>query len=95
MTSSKSQSTWREKARERLVDDYSSFCEGDFEPSLGKTIRTLIYHTEAYIVYLDQDLYVEWQVNGRYGIYPPDFGQVTNKMAHLEVLSMTLLSDRK
>lgn len=92
MTASHPQSNWREKALERVVDDYSSFCDGDFEPSLNKTIRTLIYHTKTYIVYLDQDLYVEWGTNALYGDYPPEFGRVTNKMAHLEALSMTLLS---
>jgi hypothetical protein len=39
--------------------NYSLLCEGEFDPSLKKTIRTLIGAGPDYIVYLDQELFVE------------------------------------
>ena len=40
--------------------DFSTLAEGDVEPTLKKTIHTLISKSPTYIVYLDEDLYVEW-----------------------------------
>ena len=71
------------------VEDFSPFCEGDTEPTLNKRIRTLIDATEKYIVYLDQDLYVEW--SDLFEKSPAGFEDVANKIGHLETLSITQL----
>jgi hypothetical protein len=44
----------------RNVADYNSFCEGDTEPHLCKKIHSLVYKQKEFIVYLDEELYVEW-----------------------------------
>ncbi len=78
--------------KSRTADDFMLFCEGDIEPTLNKEIITLIMKTEDFIVYLDKDLFVEWSVNNKYPKYHEDFDSVMNRMAHLETLSMTLLT---
>jgi hypothetical protein len=54
---------WKIKHRERDVDDFSCFQEGDVEPTLGKTIKFLIYHARSYIVYIDSENFVEWVIS--------------------------------
>jgi hypothetical protein len=83
---------WRRKHAERVVDDFSSFQEGDIEPTLGKEIKFLIFHEKSYIVYLDSENFVEWSTNDHYGDYPDDLGSVINSVGHLEALSMSRLS---
>jgi len=85
---------WSAKHKSRVVENFSCFQEGDIEPTLGKTIKFLIFHEIAYIVYLDTDNFVEWSTNSQYGPYPDDLGLVTNKVGLLEALSMSLLSPR-
>jgi hypothetical protein len=45
--------------------DYSVLREGEVEPVLGKRIDTLIAKHRDYIVYLDDELYVEWASSDR------------------------------
>ncbi len=47
----------------KRVSDFTPFCEGDTDPTLNKKIRALIDCDTDYIVYLDEDLYVEWSFN--------------------------------
>ncbi|MGO9605370.1 MAG: hypothetical protein ACLQAT_18595 [Candidatus Binataceae bacterium] len=35
--------------------------EGEIDPSLGKRVDTLIFQDDDVLVYLDEDLYVEWE----------------------------------
>lgn len=85
---------WKIKHRERDVDDFSCFQEGDVEPTLGKTIKFLIYHAKSYIVYIDSENFVEWATNDSYGKYHEGLGTVMNGVSHLEALSMSLLPPR-
>jgi len=74
------------------VDDFTPFCEGDVEPTLNKRIRTLIDCTRTHIVYLDDDLYVEWAFTREQGKSPDGFDNVANRIGHLETISITQLS---
>lgn len=72
----------------REIKDYSKFVEGDFDPSLGKNIKRLIYRAESYIVYLDEELYIRWAINKKYQKEKAsDFGLILGKISFLETLS--------
>lgn len=77
------------------VDDYRALSEGDHDPSLKKDIKTLIIKDEAFIVYLDKEMCVQWSTNRKYdpARFSVDFGKVTNRIGLLESLSKYLLSD--
>lgn len=81
-----------EEGSGRAVSSYSAFCEGDIEPSLNKRIYALIDCTNDYIVYLDDDFYVEWSFTRKHGNSPAGFDTIANKIGHLETLSITQLS---
>jgi hypothetical protein len=70
------------------VSDFTSFCEGDVDPTLNKKIQTLIDRETDYLVYLDEDLYAEWTFNGD---TPSGFEDVANRIGRLETLSITQL----
>jgi hypothetical protein len=74
------------------VADFGTYCEGDLEPTLNKRINALIDCTNDYIVYLDDDLYVEWSFTHDHGDSPDGFDEVANRIGHLETLSITQLS---
>ena len=59
------------------VSDFSSFCEGDLDPTLNKRIRVLIDADSKYIVYLDEDLYCEWSMAEDFELHE-DFGNIAN-----------------
>jgi hypothetical protein len=75
--------------------DFMQLHEGDLERSLNKRIDSLIEATESFIVYLDEELFVEWSTNDRYDDFSKSFGEVSNAVAHLETLSISLLSKRQ
>jgi hypothetical protein len=79
----------RSEGSGRSVDDFSSFREGDIDPTLNKSIKTLIDSNVSYPVYLDEDLYAEWTFNGG---SPDGFDSTANKIGHLETLSLAQLS---
>lgn len=74
--------------------DFTTLKEGDTDPNLGKRIKTLIFSAEDFVVYLDDDDYVEWFTSERYEDYPDDFGEVTNKVSLLESISMMSLEKK-
>ncbi|MGO9201796.1 MAG: hypothetical protein ACLQM8_14815 [Limisphaerales bacterium] len=74
------------------VQSFHPFCEGDLDPTLNKRIRTLIDAEDNYIVYLDDDLYVEYSWTDAYGDKPQGFAGVANKVAHLETLSIIYIA---
>jgi hypothetical protein len=76
----------------RIVQDFSRYCEGDTEPSLCKKIKVLIDCDTHYIVYLDDEYFVEWSWNGD---APDSFGEIASAVALLETLSITLLSPER
>ncbi len=82
-------SNLEEVFKKREVPDYSGFIEGDYEPSLGKTIKTLIISSNSFIVYLDQDMCVEWSYNEDFEAdnFLEKFGLIVNKIGLLEELS--------
>ncbi|MBK7995846.1 MAG: hypothetical protein IPK14_21475 [Blastocatellia bacterium] len=49
-----------EKGRGIEVSDFGNFCEGDKDPSLNKTIKTLVYGSKDLIVYLDDQDEIQW-----------------------------------
>ena len=62
--------------------------EGDFDPVLKKTVGTHIFTGRDFIVYLDQDYFVQW--NCLLPDDPPGASEVFNRVGHLETLSLTL-----
>ena len=72
----------------RQVNNFRPFCEGDFHPTLNKKIRILIDCATDYLVYLDDDLCVEWTFNGT---APGGFEDVANRIGRLETLAITQL----
>ena len=62
------------------------------EPTLNKRIHTLIDADNNYIVYLDDQFYVEYSLTDAYGESPEGFGDVANKIAHMENLSMIYIT---
>jgi hypothetical protein len=73
------------------VHDFSSYCEGDTEPSLNKRIRVLIDSDKNYIVYLDQELSVEYSWTEAFGEAPRGFAKIANEVSRLESVSAHLL----
>ncbi|HEY2828553.1 MAG TPA: hypothetical protein VGJ88_00440 [Thermoanaerobaculia bacterium] len=71
----------------REIKDFSSFCEGDIDPTLNKRIRVLIDADTQYIVYLDEELYVEWSMAADFPLQQ-EFGDIANTVGHLETLSL-------
>lgn len=73
-------------------DNFLIFNEGQTEPTLNKRIKTLILKDQGFIVYLDDDLCVQWTTNQHYGDFASDFGNVTNRAGYLEETANGLLS---
>jgi hypothetical protein len=72
------------------VTDFTPFCENDIEPTLNKKIVTLIDAEEDYIVYIDDQYFVQWSFTATKEI-PEGFGKVTNSLRYLETISRTQL----
>jgi hypothetical protein len=66
---------------------FSRLKEGDVDPTTGKTIAVLIESDDDYIVYLDNELFVQWNMNdsSRLG---PDTGEALNRVAVLEAIKV-------
>ena len=75
-----------------VIDNYDLFREGDFEPYLGKQIRLLIYKDAQCIVYLDQDLLVEWALTGQYPESNVEFSRVLCRVAEVQAYPTSHLS---
>ena len=74
-----------------VVDNFSTFCEGDIEPTLKKKIDTLIACDDDYIVYLDDYFFVEWSVTKTFENTIPGFAAIANRLRELEAISRTSL----
>ena len=74
-----------------IPEDFSGFCAGDVEPSLGLEIHTLVEADKNYIVYLDNDLWVEYAWNDSYGPAPEGYGEIATRTTKLTNLSEILL----
>ena len=77
-----------------IVDDYDRFCEGDFEPHLGKTIRSLVFKTKTFIVYLDEELYVEWAFTDAFKL-KQEAGPVLNRVSEIQALPVSHLDSKE
>lgn len=80
--------------RTREVSDYYGYIEGDYEASLGKIIKALIIAEESFIVYLDEQDYVEWAYNEKYDLadsFQDKFASTLNKIGYLEEISNGVL----
>lgn len=72
------------------VNDFSPYCEGDIDPTLNKRINTLIDSDTLYMVYLDDDLSVQWTMTDTFQV-PTGFGEIANRVGHLENMSQMFL----
>jgi hypothetical protein len=62
--------------------NFSSLREGDADPVLGKTVKWLIDSDDDYIVYIDEENYVEWTMNSNDRL--PNAGPLLTKVGWLE-----------
>jgi hypothetical protein len=74
---------------------FETLKEGDVDPALGKTIKILILQDAHFIVYLDEDLFVEWCVSSDYGEWPREAGVTMNRVSYLETLAEPLAADAR
>src|SRR6266487_3724682 len=79
----------------REVQDFTPYCEGDIEPSLHKKIQDLIDSDTDYIVYLDDEHFVQWAITDSYGDVAEEFGEIASCVALLETQSTALLSPER
>jgi hypothetical protein len=66
--------------------------ESDTDPSLNKTVHTLIVQDDNCFVYLDSDLYVEWEYDDNKIPDKEGSGAVFNRISLLESIPMRHLS---
>lgn len=69
---------------------FSRLREGDKDPTLNKTVAGLIDSDDNFIVYLDEDDYVEWNMNDN-NMFGPDTGQYLNRVGRLEAVDISRL----
>jgi len=73
---------------------FSTLAEGDFDPTLRHTIEWLIDSDDDFIVYIDEQNYVEWNMNDN-DMLGADTGQALNRIAQLESFDTDELSSEK
>jgi len=71
--------------------DFSRLREGDHDPTLNKDVQWLIESSEDFIVYLDEDDFVEWNMNATAAL-GPDTGPYLNIVGRLEAVDTGYLS---
>ena len=62
---------------------FDSLKEGDTEPTLGKVIDCLIVKTRTYIVYLDEERFVQWSTN-EHARWCEGHGEILTRVSQLE-----------
>lgn len=73
--------------------NFSSLREGDCDPILGKPIKWLIDSDDDYIVYVDEDDYVEWTMNSNAQL--TGVGDLLTRVGWLESVEVGHLSDHQ
>lgn len=73
---------------------FSKLREGDEDPTLNKVIDWLIDSDDDFIVYLDQDHYVEWNMNDN-GMLGSDTGPYLNRVSRLEAIDTSYLTTER
>ncbi len=71
--------------------NFSTLREGDYDPVLGKKVKWLIDSDDDYIVYIDQDDYVEWTMNANAMLVGN--GDLLTRVAGLEAVECDHLSE--
>jgi hypothetical protein len=69
-----------------LSSEVANLAEGDTDPLLKKKVATHILSSDTFVVYLDEDSFVQWHGNES----APGASGVFNRVSHLETLSMVL-----
>src|SRR5262249_51793763 len=62
--------------------------EGDIHEQLNKKINTIIILNEDYIVFLDDEYFVQWEGYNPKG-YSKGYSSIINRVAYLETVSTT------
>jgi hypothetical protein len=82
-----------DESRKTNIINYKDFHEGDDDPATGKKIVKIIMTDPTFIVFLDKEMRVEWNVTDEYentyGGYSDYYGKTLNKATLLEGLSST------
>lgn len=71
--------------------NFSVLREGDTDPTLGKPVKWLIDSDDDYIVYVDDDTYVEWTMNSNAVL--ADAGDLLTRVGWLEAVEVSHLSE--
>ncbi|MGD7291098.1 hypothetical protein ACQCP0_19080 [Ralstonia pseudosolanacearum] len=81
-----------EDGARRALPPHYSLKAGDVDPELGKTILEIVLCTELFIVYVDEDMAVQWHTTDDHE--RPDYcGEVLNMVASLEAQSRFLTGE--
>jgi hypothetical protein len=74
--------------------NFSTLREGDRDPTLNKIVTWLVAADDDYIVYLDEQDYVEWTMNDN-SLLGPDTGQYLNMVGFLEAVDTSNLAPQQ
>jgi hypothetical protein len=85
----------QESGSARTVENYDYYREGDIDPYLGKKIVTLILKTDKFIVYIDEDSFVEWAFTSAYGELNSDCGKVLNRVTQVQAFPLEYLTQQQ
>jgi len=70
---------------------FSNLHEGSHDPTLDKTVKWLVNSDDDFIVYIDEDLYVEWTMNDN-AMLGAEAGPLLNRVGQLEAIDTSYLS---
>lgn len=73
---------------------FSNLHDGSHDPTLGKTVKWLINGDDNFIIYIDEDLYVEWTMNDN-GMLGAEAGPFLNRVGQLEAIDTSCLSEAR
>ena len=68
---------------------------GDTDPTGAGKINTIVFQGDGVLVYLDQDYGISWQTEEEFTEFAADFGDVSNRVLMLEVLTSNLYKKKK
>ena len=73
---------------------FSDLREGDSDPTLNKTVKWLVDSDDDFIVYIDTDNFVEWNMNDN-DLLGPDTGPHLNRVGQLEAVDLSNLNPER
>lgn len=71
--------------------DYSILKIGDFDPSLGRKIKEIIFSSDSFIVYIDTEDIICWATD-HHKVFGENFGNISNQISNWESLCNRLFS---